>query len=755
MNPRHDLDDPNKKCVLLLADNNIDSEDDVPEYYEDYPPLPPFASRDLPDGYELRLQEYRRAWSRCLERVQSLVRALHNPVVEAVCSDVRTAHAAKHNLPGLPFPELPVVAVSAPGGGGSVISDVVASLRHPEQSEGPACIVSNLYPAECPNLMAAMKSIITSFVDRTDEHDDETQGISYPPSVRRKANTSLATYDMNLLKAWYTALVERNEHRHTLVLVMHSFEQFDSTVVEGVFSICSQFLPDLPLVFLLAMSAPSPSGFLRAAFPRRTLQLLRVHTHVAPLGTEIVENIVEEIFFSLEWTPNIMLDSGILKFIAEFSGRHTTSLDALTSVLQLTHLRHVEEPFALFMHDSLLGCASAEEAYEKLQDNSAAAFADALQERFDSPSDDPADVLAAVDEARVDLAAAAEQMRLAYRVLRLLQDFMSSYGYRPSPFTNEDGTEEPRLSFMARVVEGKVSRDVQHLVRMVSKLRRDQLDTLLEKLYKFFYDLEPPQLRHAESESREFIVQCRTKLPPPPEQAKGDAHTNGSAKAAVAEAATDLAEWLSTYLSPRVESLDDYVLSEAWTTGSSPFPSELLNPAPRPAIVHALLHPHAVLASHDLLFGPSPDAEPAEEGERPAIWDLPDTSILLHRYMEAPKKVNVYDWYESFAQVLETQRERARAKAKEEEEKSKPRGKAAKRGGKSPAKARKKQKQDEEEHVEEEGEGNAEDVDDEEWQTELQARFIRALHELDYMGFVKHAGRKADHIVKTIYDVYE
>lgn len=36
----------------------------------DFPSLPPFTPRDLPDGYELRLQEYHNAWSRCLERVQ-------------------------------------------------------------------------------------------------------------------------------------------------------------------------------------------------------------------------------------------------------------------------------------------------------------------------------------------------------------------------------------------------------------------------------------------------------------------------------------------------------------------------------------------------------------------------------------------------------------------------------------------------------------------------------------------------------------
>ena len=42
---------------------------------------------------------------------------------------------------------------------------------------------------------------------------------------------------------------------------------------------------------------------------------------------------------------------------------------------------------------------------------------------------------------------------------------------------------------------------------------------------------------------------------------------------------------------------------------------------------------------------------------------------------------------------------------------------------------------------------------EERWKVEIQARFIRALHELDYLGFIKHTGRKADHVVRTVFEV--
>ncbi len=105
------------------------------------------------------------------------------------------------------------------------------------------------------------------------------------------------------------------------------------------------------------------------------------------------------------------------------------------------------------------------------------------------------------------------------------------------------------------------------------------------------------------------------------------------------------------------------------------------------------------------------------------LWDLPDTSILFQRYLDSGKMINVYDWFESFQPVLETQRRETSGPKK---------GSPRKRGKKMV------------------GGGN-----EEKWKLQVQARFIRALHELDYLGFIKHTGRKADHVIRTVFDVCE
>ena len=77
--------------------------------------------------------------------------------------------------------------------------------------------------------------------------------------------------------------------------------------------------------------------------------------------------------------------------------------------------------------------------------------------------------------------------------------------------------------------------------------------------------------------------------------------------------------------------------------------------------------------------------------------------------------VNVYDWYESFSQVIEAQRSHLAPAADEGER----------------------------------------DGQEEEWKMHVQARFVRALHTLDLIGLVKHTGRKAEHVMRTVYDMPE
>ena len=204
---------------------------------------------------------------------------------------------------------------------------------------------------------------------------------------------------------------------------------------------------------------------------------------------------------------------------------------------------------------------------------------------------------------------------------------------------------------------------------------------------------------------------------------------------------------------------------------------QLISPAPRLSVVSALVHPDDFVRAHSQLTVEQPREEPTgadvdldvalrdlegdlEEGRAPALWQLPDASILFRRYADAGRMVNVFDWFQSFAVVLESQRRHLRGHERDAGEPT-VNGKSPRRNGAGPQAAAQKGKQRRNGAVDGDGDGtsdhedNEDDEDSEGWREEVQARFIRALHTLDHMGLVRHTGRKADHIIRTVYDVLD
>ena len=102
--------------------------------------------------------------------------------------------------------------------------------------------------------------------------------------------------------------------------------------------------------------------------------------------------------------------------------------------------------------------------------------------------------------------------------------------------------------------------------------------------------------------------------------------------------------------------------------------------------------------------------------------------------------INVYDWFESFQFVVEMQRKHLKTRIRSPGEQGSP-----KRSGKGKDKGKGKQV-----HGETEDDG---EEDEERWKMEVQARFMKALQELDYLGFIKHTGRKVDHVQRTVFDI--
>ncbi|KAI0753293.1 origin recognition complex subunit 3 N-terminus-domain-containing protein [Daedaleopsis nitida] len=749
-----ELDDPSTACIYIPPGQPEDDNEDA------------MHGQESPDeqGYERRMEEYKAAWMKCLDRVRGILQALNAPVVHNVVTEVVGAY--DDILPGLPYPELPVVALCSANS--ALVGNIARELEDPaneqlEDSTNHTVLHVHLYPAECSNVMNMMKAIVTGFVDRQS-------------GVKRKP-TSLASFDINLLRAWYAA----QDSQPRLSIFLHEFEKFDPKVVQDVFHICSLHVSNLPIVFVLIMASPPAPSFLHSAYPRSTLALLRVHQVVAPTGLATVKEVLTKTFFDPDFEPDLVLGHGVLEYITDFAARHTASPDALLTMLQLSHLKHFTNTLSVFVRTEALGLAP--------EDVLASPLADAIHTRLlaaqspnhvDDRPQNASGLLDAVSEARTAFRKHARRMRVAFAVARIAERVALGDASGP-PVTgmgaSGSNTRLDSMESLSAVLRGRTRSQVRYACMAVKKLPAVKLRALLQALHGLFYGLQNADVRSEEEDARMWIIESLNQLP---EVAVEEGTQIGDElplqDAETKELAANVGNWLQEYIEARLIRFEDCALWDIWYTGASPMPSELINPAARPAVVAALLHPHDFVCSYAELAriqdpAHAPERQVEEDGpdaRELALWELPDTSIAFRRYIEAGRMVNVFDWFESFAVVLESQRKHLKRRAAkgvadtagiDGKSKGKQKAKGTPRTPRKNGRARPANDDDDDikEAATDEDEMDVdEEMDEEEeeaWKVEVQARFMRALHELDYMGFVKHTGRKADHIIRTVYDV--
>ncbi|KAF9012862.1 hypothetical protein BDZ89DRAFT_1167180 [Hymenopellis radicata] len=587
---------------------------------------------------ELRWDAYKSAWKHCLDRIQHIVHKLHEPVVNSISQQIGDAYS--QTLPGLPHSELPVIAVSNLGGGSTFLDELTRHLDPDEDDEEPSIYTNHISPAQCPNITNGMRALITGFTKR-------------PPDKRKTprttASSSLASYDITILDAWYSAVRKDREKRDqplpNLVVLLHDFERFDPSIMQDILYICSLHIPKIPIVFVVSLLSPQSPTYLHVTYPRSTLAVLRIRQFSVPSGAHLLDEIILGTFFSNDFRPDIILGPAALSFIVDQFERYDSSVESLIHTLQLAYLKHfTHEPLSLL-------------CYTMPSESESFSFESLLFTRLVTEKDVDVDAWTRVTlgnkvlNARDELYESAQVKRVGFGLLRLVYQFL------------------------------KILSDVDVLVAKIKNLKLSEVELLLSEMHDYFEEA---------SDERNAIVNLQ------------DMEDGRRAK-------SGLAHWFHEYIEDTAAPLDDLTLAEVWYTGLTPYPMELINPSMRSTVVGGLLRPYE--------FASPPSSESVWAG---SIADLPDTSILFQRYLDSGRMINVYDWYESFRGVLEMQREEGRASPRKK--------------GKGKAKAKDKK-------------------DEKKWQLECQARFMRALHELDYMGFLKHTGRKADHVLKTVFEI--
>jgi origin recognition complex subunit 3 len=137
-----------------------------------------------------------------------------------------------------------------------------------------------------------------------------------------------------------------------------------------------------------------------------------------------------------------------------------------------------------------------------------------------------------------------------------------------------------------------------------------------------------------------------------------------------------------------------------------------------------------------------------------ALSNLPDTAVVFRRYLDSGKMINVYDWFESFAVAMRGENRGSLSAPRRNGNRAAGAPSSAGGSGATPGRAAQKRPKNSIE-VQDEGDGGDDEADvvyGAEWRREIQARFLRSVHELEWMGLLKPTGRKKDHVLRTVYD---
>ncbi|KIK19809.1 hypothetical protein PISMIDRAFT_42720, partial [Pisolithus microcarpus 441] len=359
----------------------------IPDAQRDHDSCTLFPDRDLPNGYELRLEAYRAAWLKCLTRIQDLTHALHAPVVDKVSELVNKSYI--NVLPGLPYAELPVISVSTNGASSSLLDEITSQLEGRDDDAlfgdvNGGHLVTHILPSDCPNVPSAMKTLVTGFITKYEQELG---------SSKRKAGNSLSTMDLSLLQAWFDAPLrvrDGNESEIRLVIVLHDFEQFEPPIVQDLFEICSIAIPRLPFVFVLLLASPLSPSYIHTSYPWRILSLLQIRTCVFPWSIDVLHGILLKTFFDVDFEPEVMIGPVQIDSLVDFFERHSVSLDSLVSILQVlvfppSYMKHLEEPLTVFLQNEQLGSSDAGNSV--LGESASFGFLEALFTRLHNTQD--------------------------------------------------------------------------------------------------------------------------------------------------------------------------------------------------------------------------------------------------------------------------------------------------------------------------------------------------------------------------------
>ncbi|XP_040330071.1 origin recognition complex subunit 3 isoform X2 [Herpailurus yagouaroundi] len=665
---------------------------------------------------KLRFETYQLIWQQMKSETEQLQEELNKNLFNSLIEFLQQSYSGFHKNSRdwgcqIKLREIPTAALIL----GVNVTDhdlTFRSLTEALQNNVTPYVVS-LQAKDCPDMKHFLQKLVSKLMNCCVDEESKEESIQV---TQKKTFCS-----MDSLSSWYMSVTQKTDPKlprkkrtsssqwqsPPVVLILKDLESFTTKVLQDFIIISSQHLHEFPLILIFGI-ATSPI-IIHRLLPHAVSSLLCIELFQSLSCKEHLTTVLDKLLLTTQFP--FKLSEKVLQILTNIFLYHDFSIQNFIKGLQLSLLEHFySQPLSVL-------CCNLSEAKRRInflsenQCENIRRLPSFRRHVEKQASEKQVELLTNERFLKEEIQSLLENLHVYHTnyflVLRCLHQFTSSLPKYPL------GRQIRELYCTCLEKNIWDSEEYASALQLLRMLAKDELMTILQKCFKVFKSSSEKQLGSTAKRIEEFLAQFQSL-----DEAKEEEDTSGLQSKGLQK--TDLYHLQKSLLEMKelrrtskkqtrfealrekvVNFIDSLVREYLLPPETQPLHEVMyfsaahtlrahLNAAPRIALHTALNNPYYYLKN---------EALKSEEGCIPNV--APDICIAYKLHLECSRLINLVDWSEAFATVV-TAAEKM----------------------------------------------DANSITSEERNEIIHARFIRAVSELELLGFIKPTKQKTDHVAR-------
>ncbi|XP_042795257.1 origin recognition complex subunit 3 isoform X1 [Panthera leo] len=666
---------------------------------------------------KLRFETYQLIWQQMKSETEQLQEELNKNLFNSLIEFLQQSYSGFHKNSRdwgcqIKLREIPTAALIL----GVNVTDhdlTFRSLTEALQNNVTPYVVS-LQAKDCPDMKYFLQKLVSKLMNCCVDEESKEESIQV---TQKKTFCS-----MDSLSSWYMSVTQKTDPKlprkkrtsssqwqsPPVVLILKDLESFTTKVLQDFIIISSQHLHEFPLILIFGI-ATSPI-IIHRLLPHAVSSLLCIELFQSLSCKEHLTTVLDKLLLTTQFP--FKLSEKVLQILTNIFLYHDFSIQNFIKGLQLSLLEHFySQPLSVL-------CCNLSEAKRRInflsenQCENIRRLPSFRRHVEKQASEKQVALLTNERFLKEEIQSLLENLHVYHTnyflVLRCLHQFTSSLPKYPL------GRQIRELYCTCLEKNIWDSEEYASALQLLRMLAKDELMTILQKCFKVFKSSSEKQLGSTAKRIEEFLAQFQSL----DAEAKEEEDTSGLQSKGLQK--TDLYHLQKSLLEMKelrrtskkqtrfealrekvVNFIDSLVREYLLPPETQPLHEVMyfsaahtlrahLNAAPRIALHTALNNPYYYLKN---------EALKSEEGCIPNV--APDICIAYKLHLECSRLINLVDWSEAFATVV-TAAEKM----------------------------------------------DANSITSEERNEIIHARFIRAVSELELLGFIKPTKQKTDHVAR-------